>query len=99
MTQRDMAHFMTDHGFNFVVGHHIHQSAVDADTTVRHGKRVDVFRLVNLIVHRLAVNVIPQRGGNFCQSFSVFAARRRDFRFAVELLTGLIAQRFYLRIA
>ncbi len=42
MTQRDMAHFMVDHALNFVVGHHIHQSVVDADTTVRHGKRVDV---------------------------------------------------------
>ncbi len=70
-TQRDMAHFTADHGFNFVVGHHIHQSVVDGYNRLRHGKRVDAF--VRKVVHRLAVNVIPQRGGNFCQSSLVYS--------------------------
>ncbi len=42
--------------------------------------------------------MLSPSGGNFA-TFKVFAARRRDFRFAVELLTGLDRSALYPRIA
>jgi hypothetical protein len=78
VAQRDVAHFVADHRFNFVIVHHVHQPAVDADAAVSHGEGVDVFGFIHLVVHRLAVDVIAQRGGDFAQTLAVFAAGRGD---------------------
>lgn len=91
VAQRDVAHFVADNRFDFIIIHQIHQSAVNADAAVSHGEGVNVFSLIHLVVHRLAVDVVPQRGGDFTQAFAVFTAGRRDSRFRIHLLTGFVA--------
>ena len=91
VAQRDVTHFVADDRFNFIIIHQIHQPAVNADAAVSHGEGVNVFGLVYLIVHRLAVDVVPQRGGDFTQTFAVFTAGRRDSRLRIHLLTGFVA--------
>ena len=90
---------MADHRFHFVVGHHVHQAAVNADTAVSHREGVDVFRHIHLVVHRLTVNVVAQRGSNLVQTLRVGAVCRGKRSFSIHILTGLVAQRFHLRIA
>ena len=89
---------MANHRFDFIIGHDVHQAAVYTNTAVRHRKGVDVFRHVHLIVHRLTVNVIAQRGSNFTQTLAVVAGRRSNGRFCIHILTGLVAQRLHLFI-
>ena len=90
---------MADNRFNFVVGHHIHQPAVNADAAVRHREGVYIFGHVHLIVHRLAVNVITQRGGYLIQTLRVGTIGRGKRGFSVHIFTGLVAQRFNLCVA
>jgi hypothetical protein len=99
VAQSNVAHFVADHRFHFVVGHHVHQPAIDADTAVRHREGVHVFRHVHLVVHRLAVDVVAQRGSNLIQTLRVGTVSRRKRGFSVHIFTGLVAQRFHLRIA
>ncbi|MNP71049.1 hypothetical protein D3C76_1673750 [compost metagenome] len=91
MAKRNVTHFMPDNRFDFVVVHHVHQPAVDADAAVGHGEGVDVFSHVDLIVHRLAIDVVTKSRSNLIQTLSVSAACRCDGGFTVHLLTGLIA--------
>ncbi|MNV87895.1 hypothetical protein D3C71_1820530 [compost metagenome] len=99
MTERDVAHFVADHRFDFVIRHHIHQAAVDADAAVSHRKRVHIFRHVDFVVHRLTVDVIAERSGNLVQTLCVSATGGGDGRFSVHVFARLIAQGFDLRIA
>ncbi|MNT30496.1 hypothetical protein D3C72_1662930 [compost metagenome] len=95
----DVAHFMADHRFDFVIRHHVHQPAVNADTAVRHRKRIHVFCHIDFVIHCLAIDVIAQRGGNLVQTLRVSATGRCDGCFSVHLFTRLVAQRDDLRIA
>ncbi len=83
-----MAHLMADDRFNFVIVHDVHQAAIDADATIRHRERVDVLGFIHFVIHRLAVDIVAQRGGDFAQALAVFAAGRREGGFAIHLFAS-----------
>ena len=99
MTQRDVAQFMAQNAFNFVVVHHVHQATVDTNTTVRHRPCVDVAGHINLIVDWRAINIVTQCFGDFCQTFPVLAGFACHFIAAVHFDTALIGDCFSISIA
>ena len=90
VAQRNVAHFVADNRFHFIIVHQVHQAAINADAAVGHREGVDVFCFINLIVDRLTVDVIAQRRGNLAQAFAVLAAGRRNSGFGVHLFTRLV---------
>ncbi|MNP76017.1 hypothetical protein D3C76_1731760 [compost metagenome] len=60
MAEGYMAHFMAQHTFHFVVGHQVHQAAVDSNAAIGHGPGVDFLGQVNLVVDLDTVDVVAQ---------------------------------------
>ncbi|MCY1530016.1 hypothetical protein D9M68_651900 [compost metagenome] len=92
VAQRHVADFVADHAHHFVVGHHVHQAAIDADASVGHGPRIDVLRDVDLVAGLLAVHRAAQRLGNLLQAGVVLAAGSGDLLLRVALGAGLVRQ-------
>jgi len=85
VAELDVADFMADHAAQFVVGHQVHQAAVDADAAIRRGERVDFRRLIDSEVQRQAI-FVPETGSQGRQAPGIPAAVRRHFFALVELL-------------
>ncbi|MNE66133.1 hypothetical protein D3C80_1616660 [compost metagenome] len=99
MTECDVAHFVAEYAFHFIVVHHVHQTTVYADTAVRHRPGVDVFGQIHLIVGRRAVDIIAQRCRDFFQALCIFTAVGRNLCLFIHFFTRLHAQRFDVGIA
>ncbi|MNY37011.1 hypothetical protein D3C86_1715390 [compost metagenome] len=85
-----MAQLVAQHAAHFIVGHHVHQAAVDAHAAVGHGPGVDVLGHVDLGVQRQAgVLQAAHHGG---EPLGVRAVRRGERVLLVHLGAGLVGE-------
>ncbi len=64
----NVPHFMPQYSFDFIIRHHIHETAVHANATVRHCPRVNLFRHINFIGYWRAIDIVTQRFCDFVET-------------------------------
>ncbi|MNN34865.1 hypothetical protein D3C81_1486940 [compost metagenome] len=92
-----MAQLVAQHATHFIVGHHVHQAAVDAHAAVGHGPGIDVLGQVHPYVEIGHVAVL-QPAHDLGEAPGVVGARAGGLVGLVGLGTGLVRERFHIRV-
>src|SRR5690606_5502201 len=86
----DVTDLVSEHTFHFVVGHQVHQAAVNTYAAVGHGPGIDIIGLVNLVGDRRAVDLMAEVVGDLVQALGVGTVRAGDVGLGVHLGAGLV---------
>ncbi|KAF1070055.1 MAG: hypothetical protein GAK45_00934 [Pseudomonas citronellolis] len=92
VAEGDVAHFVAEHAFDFVVVHLVHQAAVHADAAIGHGPGVHVLGDVDLVVQRYAIDPISQCLSDALEAFLIGATGCSNGVLLVSFGTGLLGE-------